>query len=72
MQPRLQSSPGNAIENVTFRNVRCDCIPDVPSVVAGYDADRTVHGVRLENVTAGGKPLQLQIGEYATNIQSDV
>lgn len=69
--PDYNPAPGNAIENVTFRNVRCDCIPDVPSVVAGYDADRTVHGVCLENVTAGGKPLQLQIGEYATNIQSD-
>lgn len=70
--PDYNPAPGNAIENVTFRNVRCDCIPDVLSVVAGYDADRTVHGVRLENVTASGKPLQLQIGEYATNIQSDV
>lgn len=69
--PDYNPAPGNAIANVTFRNVRCDCIPDVPSVVTGYDADRTVHGVRLENVTAGGKPLQLQIGEYATNIQSD-
>ncbi len=70
--PDYNPASGREIKNVVFRNIRCDCIPSEPSVVAGYDADHVVCGARLENVTAGGKPIQLEVGEYAFDIISDV
>lgn len=62
--PDYNPAPGKAIENVTFRNIRCDCIPPVDSVIAGFDQDHCVSGILLENVTACGAPAAVQVGEH--------
>lgn len=60
--------PGRRIENVTFRNIRCDCVPPVDSVIAGFDAEHCVSGVVLENVTACGEPARVQVGEHVSGV----
>lgn len=60
---------GHQIRNITFRNIRCDCVPPVASVIAGYSAEHPVSGVRLENVTVCGQPADVRILEYAEDVQ---
>ncbi len=66
--PDYNPAPGRLIEDVTFRNVRCGCIPPVESVIAGYDAEHPVRNITLEDVTAAGQPVHVQVGQYAENI----
>lgn len=66
--PDYNPAPGKRIENITFRNVRCDCIPPVDSVIAGYDEQHRVCGVHLENVTAGGAAATVRVGAYADGV----
>ncbi len=65
--PDYNPAPGWLIETVTFRSVRCECLPPVESVIAGYDAARLVRSIRLE-ITAGGQPARVQVWLYAENI----
>lgn len=67
--PDYNPAPGKGIENVTFRNIRCDCVPPVASVIAGYSPEHRVSGVRLENVSVCGKPADVRVLEYAENVQ---
>lgn len=60
--------PGKRIQNVTFRNIRCDCLPQVDGVIAGYDAEHCVTDILLENVTACGEPARIHVGEHAARI----
>ena len=48
-------SPGRGIEDVAFRNIRVAATGLSPSIVAGYDARRTVRGVTIEGLTIGGR-----------------
>lgn len=66
--PKYNPVPGRAIENVTLRNIRCDCIPPVDSVIRGYDAEHGVSGVTLENVTVCGGAPRVVVGEFAQEI----
>lgn len=59
---------GHQIRNITFRNIRCDCVPPVASVIAGCSAVHRVFGVRLENATACGKPADVRVPEYAEDV----
>ena len=54
------------IDNITFRNID-SAIPQRPAVknhlnpyvdFKGFDADHAIHGVTLESVKVGGRPLQ--------------
>lgn len=61
---------GNLIRNVTFRNIRCSCVPPVASVIAGYSPEHRVTGVLLENVTVCGKPADVRILDHADDIRT--
>ena len=60
---------GHQIRNITFRNIRCDYVPPVASVIAGYSPEHRVSGVRLENVSVCGKPADVRVLEYAEDVQ---
>lgn len=66
--PDYNPAPGKRIEQIIFRNIRCDCLPPVPSVIAGYDAEHDVRQVYLENVNVCGGALPLEIGQYTTDV----
>jgi len=66
--PDYNPAPGKRIERVTFRNIRCGCVPPVASVIAGYDAEHDVRHIRLENVQVCGGPLPLHIGDFASDV----
>ena len=67
--PDYNPAPGRGIENVTFRNIRCGCVPPVASVIAGYDEKHRVSGVLLDNVTVCGQPAEIRILEHADDIR---
>ena len=66
--PDYNPAPGKRIERVSFRNIRCDCVPSVESVIVGYDAEHDVRHIRLENVQVCGGPLPLRIGEFTSDV----
>ncbi len=66
--PDYNPAPGKRIERVTFRNIRCDCVPQVQSVIAGYDKEHPVRHIRLENVSVCGQPVQVEVGDYASDV----
>jgi hypothetical protein len=53
---KYNTSPGRGIENVVFRNIffTGDGMPS-PSVIFGYDSQRSVRGVQIENLQIGGR-----------------
>lgn len=67
--PDYNPAPGRGIERVTLRNVRCDCMPPVASVIAGYSAEACVRDVLLENVTVCGQPAEVLILDHAHHIR---
>lgn len=66
--PDYNPAPGKRIERVTFRNIRCDCMPPVVSVIAGYDTEHDVRQIRLENVQVCGGALPLHIGDFTSDV----
>lgn len=67
-------APGLGISNVTLRNVRFPSTDGRRPVVAGYSPDRTVQGIRLENVTVGGRPVSLSdiaVGSHVEDVAVD-
>lgn len=66
--PDYNPAPGKRIERVIFRNIRCDCVPPVESVIAGYDAEHDVQDIRLENVQVCCGPLPLHIGDFTSDV----
>ena len=53
---KYNTSPGRGIENIVFRNIffAGAGLPS-PSVIFGYDAQRGVHGVKIENLQIAGR-----------------
>ena len=61
------TAPGRGIENVTFRNVSCNGIPDLrPSLIKGYDASHAVKDIRFENILINGRRMR-SIKDFITN-----
>jgi len=73
---KYNTSPGRGIRRVVLRNVSFTGrgMPSA-SLVAGYDASRTVEDVLLDNVTVGGRRLDLKdpdlikIGPFASEVR---
>ncbi|WP_395406600.1 hypothetical protein ACHMW6_08020 [Pseudoduganella sp. UC29_106] len=73
--PKYNTSPGRGIENITLRNIHYSGkgSPSA-SVIYGYDKDRKVKNVVIENVTVEGKRLKgaeanvLDIGPHTEGI----
>lgn len=66
--PDYNPVPGKCIENVTLRNIRCDCTPPVASVIAGYSPEHCVSGVVMDNVTVCGQTVDVRILAYTDRI----
>ncbi len=66
-------APGRGIENVTLRNITCPFEPNVhrPSI-EGYDPERVIKNVVIENVRIGGRKLKsvddLRVNEFVKDI----
>lgn len=73
--PRWNTSPGGRIERVTFRNISYSGagMPS-PSVIFGYDKDRGVRDVRIENLTIAGRKAtdrasaNLEVGQFVEGV----
>lgn len=75
---KYNTSPGRGIENITFRNIRFSGHGSTSaSLIAGYDAERAVRNVTLQDVRIGGRPVvasdpgALMIGPYASGVTVD-
>jgi pectate lyase len=69
--PVYSHAPGRGVENVTIRNVSFKGGDINRSVIGGYDADRMVRDVTIENVTVAGVPLErgdIDIGPFTDGI----
>lgn len=72
---KYNTSPGRGIEDITLRNIHFTGTGAwSPSLIRGYDAERKVRNVRIENVTVGGRKLTgaeadlLDTGPYTEGI----
>lgn len=67
-------SPGRGIRDIQFRNIRADARQLRPSVIAGFDAERTVAGVSIHGLTINGRKVpdaagaNLVVGPYAQEV----
>ncbi|MBW8880764.1 MAG: hypothetical protein JF615_04865 [Asticcacaulis sp.] len=75
---KYNTSPGRGIENITFRNIRFSGHGSTSaSLIAGYDADRAVRNIMLQNVRIAGRPIvasasgTLTIGPFASAVSVD-
>lgn len=72
---KYNTSPGRGIQNVAFRNISYtgDGLPSA-SVIYGYDAQRGVRDVRIENLVIAGRRAKdagsanLVIGDFVTGV----
>ncbi len=77
LNQKYNTSPGRGIKRVTLRNVSYtgEGMPSA-SLISGYDELRGIDDIRLENVTIGGRkididnPTVLKIGPFARNIRT--
>jgi hypothetical protein len=67
-------APGRGIRNVLFKDIYYSGQGENPSVIAGYDASRTVEDVTFENIVINGKKAaawtdaNIRIGSHVRNI----
>lgn len=72
--PKYNPSPGNRVENIRFENIEFNGICENPSVIEGFDGDRIVDGITIENFRINGTPVtdaqsgNIQIGKYVNNV----
>jgi len=74
---KYNTSPGRGIRHVVLRNISYTGL-GMPSasVIGGYEAQRGVDDVLLDNVTIGGRKIDLhdpdvvKVGPFATNVRS--
>jgi hypothetical protein len=74
---KYNTSPGRGIRHVVLRNISYTGygMPSA-SVIGGYDAQRSIDDVLLDNVTIGGRKIDMRdpevvkVGPFATNVRS--
>ncbi|WP_156404936.1 glycosyl hydrolase family 28 protein [Sphingomonas sp. Root241] len=68
---KYSHAPGRGIENITLRNVHFKGGDINRPVIAGHSEDRRVRGVRIENVTVGGKRIRrsdIDVGPFVDDL----
>jgi hypothetical protein len=71
---KYNTAPGHGIENILFRNVTYSGANQYVSVIAGYDAARTVRGVRFEHLIINGhrigsaREANIDVGEHVSDV----
>ncbi|RCW45443.1 glycosyl hydrolase family 28 protein [Paenibacillus prosopidis] len=72
--PKYNPSPGNRVENIRFENIEFNGICENPSVIEGFDGDRIVDGITIENFRINGIQVtdalsgNIQVGKYVNNV----
>lgn len=70
---KYDKEPGRGVEDVTFRNIRYDGVGENPSLIKGFDSERSVRDVTFENIVINGVKMKDLKGflanEYAKNIK---
>jgi Endopolygalacturonase len=71
---KYDHQPGRGIEDVVFRNITYNGFGENPSVIQGYDPQRSIKGITFENIIITGKKagsikdLNVTPGEYVENV----
>jgi Glycosyl hydrolases family 28 len=71
---KYNTAPGRGIENILFRNVTYSGVNQYVSVISGYDAARTVRGIRFEHLIINGRKIDsaraanIDIGEHVSDV----
>lgn len=72
---KYNTGPGRGIQNITFRNISLDGKYINPSLIEGYDKQRTVDNITFDNIRLNGKritlpeELNLEKNGYVSKIQ---
>lgn len=68
-------APGRGIENVLLKNIQYNGNSANPSIIQGYDKDRSVKNIRIEGLIINGKPIEnaadgnIHIGEHTDKVK---
>jgi hypothetical protein len=71
---KYSHAPGAGIEDILVRNVSYSGANLMPSVVEGYDADRSIKNVRFEKLTVNGRLIDdtvegnIQVGKHVSGV----
>ena len=68
---KYNHAPGRGIEGVTLRNIRFKGGDINRPVIAGHSEDRRIRGIRIEDVTVGGKRLKrsdIDVGAFVDDL----
>ncbi len=64
---KYNTGPGRGVKDITFRNIYCTGKYVNPSLIEGYDKDRTIDNILFENIVLNGKRVtsldELNIGK---------
>ena len=52
---KYNTGPGRGVKDITFRNIYCTGKYVNPSLIEGYDKDRTIDNILFENIVLNGK-----------------
>lgn len=56
---KYNTGPGRGVKNIVFRNISCTGKFINPSIIQGYDGNRTVEDIVFENIVLNGKRVKL-------------
>lgn len=72
---KYSGAPGKAIKNLTLKNIQYTGNSANPSIISGYDKERTIDGVTIDGLKINEKTIQnptkddIQIGDFSENIK---
>jgi hypothetical protein len=74
MNEKYNPAPGKKIENIYFKNITYNGTGEHPSQIFGYDAERIVENIIVENLMINGRQVvdaesgNINIGEFARDL----
>lgn len=72
---KYSGAPGRGIENIALKNIQYNGNSANPSVISGYNKERPIKGIQIENLKINGKLIQnsneinIQIGDFSEGIK---
>ena len=64
--PKYDKQPGRGIEDITFRNITYNGVGENPSLLKGFDKERSVRNITFDNVIINGMKMK-NIDDFITN-----
>lgn len=74
MNGKYNPAPGRKIENISLKNITYNGVGEHPSQIFGYDAERIVENITIENLIINDKHIteaesgNINIGEFVRNV----